>query len=403
MVKIALYLDSRRPLKDGTYPAKLRVTWAGKQKYYPMGKSYTVEDWEKIMAVNPRKQTHKNERAYLDRIRTRAEETAMSLGHGFTFAKFYASLSGAGPRSPMALERMEAYAKELHKQGRISTASSYRCAAASLLKVWGEDLPLDNIGPVDLQQYEEAMSGASPTTIGIYLRNLRSIFNQAISAGDIDQGAYPFGKYRYQIPTGRNIKKALTLEDVGKIFSAECSPGWEDRARALWCFSYLCNGMNMTDIAHLKWGDIDGDRIVFERSKIRRRTRSAPVKVVVMITEKIRQILDDYGKGPRLAGNYVFGILRPGDDPQRDYRNIQQLISNVNRNIKKVCKRAGIKGNVTTYTARHSFATVLKRSGAPIQYISESLGHKDLKTTENYLGSFEDEARLKWQSKLTDF
>ena len=60
-------------------------------------------------------------------------------------------------------------------------------------------------------------------------------------------------------------------------------------------------------------------------------------------------------------------------------------------------------GRITTYTARHSFATVLKRSGANIAYISESLGHNDLKTTESYLASFEKDERIKNAALLTNF
>jgi len=51
----------------------------------------------------------------------------------------------------------------------------------------------------------------------------------------------------------------------------------------------------------------------------------------------------------------------------------------------------------------NTFATVLKRSGAPIEFISESLGHKDLKTTENYLDSFEDDVKETYQKQLLNF
>ena len=77
--------------------------------------------------------------------------------------------------------------------------------------------------------------------------------------------------------------------------------------------------------------------------------------------------------------------------------------SRPNRGRSVIDKIFGTEMKVTTYTARHSCATVLKRSGAPIEYISESLGHKDLKTTENYLDSFEDEARKEYSKRLTEF
>jgi site-specific recombinase XerD len=71
--------------------------------------------------------------------------------------------------------------------------------------------------------------------------------------------------------------------------------------------------------------------------------------------------------------------------------------------MKKIGTILGFDTKLTTYSARHSFATVLKRSGAPIEFISESLGHKDLKTTENYLDSFEDEMKESFQKQLLNF
>lgn len=54
-------------------------------------------------------------------------------------------------------------------------------------------------------------------------------------------------------------------------------------------------------------------------------------------------------------------------------------------------KRLGVETNITTYVARHSFASVLKKSGVNIALISEALGHSDLATTQIYLDSFDNE------------
>jgi integrase/recombinase XerD len=71
--------------------------------------------------------------------------------------------------------------------------------------------------------------------------------------------------------------------------------------------------------------------------------------------------------------------------------------------MKRIGKSLTLGVNLTTYAARHSFATVLKRSGAPTEFISESLGHKDLRTTENYLDSFEDNVKESYQKQLLNF
>jgi site-specific recombinase XerD len=83
-------------------------------------------------------------------------------------------------------------------------------------------------------------------------------------------------------------------------------------------------------------------------------------------------------------------------------RTIQNVIRLTNKKMSEISKALDFE-KISTYTARHSYATVLKRSGANIVFISESLGHSDLRTTENYLASFEKEERAKIASLLTKF
>ena len=80
----------------------------------------------------------------------------------------------------------------------------------------------------------------------------------------------------------------------------------------------------------------------------------------------------------------------------------RDVVKRINKRMKLIGEELGI-GNITTYTARHSYATVLKRSGVNISYRSESLGHTDLRTTEAYLASFEKEERTKNTNLLTSF
>ncbi len=97
--------------------------------------------------------------------------------------------------------------------------------------------------------------------MGINLRSLRAIYNIAILEGVISKEHYPFGpkKYRkYEIPIGRNIKKALDIEDIRKIKNANSLPTEYQFARDMWMFSFYCNGMNMVDIFFLKFESIDG-------------------------------------------------------------------------------------------------------------------------------------------------
>ncbi len=95
-------------------------------------------------------------------------------------------------------------------------------------------------------------------------------------------------------------------------------------------------------------------------------------------------------------------MLNGHEEALRIKQKTKQFTHAINKRMAEVGKQLGI-GNISTYTARHSFATILKRSGANIAHISESLDHQDLKTTENHLASFEKEERIKNAELLTKF
>jgi hypothetical protein len=120
-----------------------------------------------------------------------------------------------------------------------------------------------------LRQYELWMlkNENSKTTIGIYLRSFREIFNEAIHERVIKIDKYPFGRRKYQIPTGKNIKKALQLDHIRQIYYYESSCETEKKAKDFWILFYLCNGINPKDVALLKYKNINGEYITFERAK----------------------------------------------------------------------------------------------------------------------------------------
>ena len=98
--------------------------------------------------------------------------------------------------------------------------------------------------------------------------------------------------------------------------------------------------------------------------------------------------------------DYVFPVLKKGLSDLQKQKDKDQFIKTINKYMKLIGQDIGYDKPLTTYAARHSFATVLKRSGTPMEFISESLGHKSLQTTEAYLDSFEDQARRKFMQNL---
>jgi integrase len=213
----------------------------------------------------------------------------------------------------------------------------------------------------------------------------------------------PFGKKKYQIPEPRNIKKALNIGEIKLLYeykADELSP--EQLYHDLWFFSYLCNGMNMKDICLLRHKNIDGDHIYFNREKTRNSNRdSKPIDVFII--DEIRIILKRWATKTDNEKDFVFPFL----NQEMDYKIIRAKVSQVtkmtNKYIRRIAVKVGIDKKITSYWARHSYATVLKRANVGTEFISEQLGHKSLKTTESYLDSFEDDTKKEIANQLLNF
>lgn len=433
----AIILEPRKMRADGRYPVKLRVIFRRKYKDFaciydpedakkdPIWKSgeviaMTQEEFDSTFTIRPR-DTFKAKQAYLNKLDAIAVEVIRKLGKGFSFQAFTKKYLNEHTEENNLFKGLETAAKEMRAAGRISTAVSVECTINSLQDFYGKKpLPFEEIDPAFLTRYEKWMTTSrtitnakgkektknpcSLTTIGIYLRNVRSAYNSAVRDGVFNSESYPFGRGRYQIPGGWNVKKALTHKDVGLIANYQAIEGsMRQQARDYWLFSFLCNGINVKDIARLTYGNIDGDTITLIRAKTARETKSTPRPIVIIITKQIGRIIDRWGVKPATSDQYIFPILKNGITPEQEHRAIQQMVQNINKNMKKIAKVIGITSNVTTYVARHSFATVLKRSGASTEFISESFAHSTLKTTANYLGSFENDVKREWAEKLANY
>lgn len=401
-ITTAIIQDNRIQKKDGTYSVKLRITFNRKQKYYPLNYSFTPGDWKKLNSTRPGKL--KDDKIYFNEVEAEAINLIKKI-KPFSFDSFERSFIQK-PGGSNAVACFDNHIKELAAQERIGTAESYHNARSSFVKFYGSDkINFEDITQDWLIDYENWMlnKNNSLTTVGIYTRALRVIINIAIEEGDMSKLSYPFGVKKYTIPTGSNTKKALKISDIKKIFDYTPLSEPEDRAKDLWMFSYLCNGVNIDDIARLKYKNFAGGKITFIRQKTRRTTRQKQKPIIVIILPEIQQIIDKWGTKPDDQENYIFGILEREDTPGRVKTKIRQAIKTINKYMKRIGEELGFSMPLTTYTARHSYATVLKRSGAPIEFISESLGHKDLQTTERYLDSFEDDMKLEYQKKLLEF
>ncbi len=409
---ITLILDTRSTKTNG-YPVKLRITFLRQQKYYPIKIDLSEEDF--MLVQNPskipkgtdvtRKRQIKDWKLSCDAAEVKATEIINKLDY-FSFRSFECKLNNKHYSTQNIYDWYTSTIEKYKANGQIGTASSYASSMHSL-KDFSSKLIFRDVTVGFLQDYEKWLlaEGKSITTVGVYLRPLRAILNQAIEEGIITrENNYPFSKRKYQIPSGKNIKKALTKEEIIKIFQYKGIPGtWWEKARDVFIFSYLASGINMKDIALLKYQNIDGDFIRFSRAKTQGTNRSGTKPISINISNEIKLILNRW-KGPTAKPNdYLFQVIEPDSNPLRQSVLIKQFTRMTNTYLKLICIDLEINKPVTTYFARHSFATILRRGGASTAFISESLGHSKEETTASYLDSFDDESKKEMQTLLTSF
>lgn len=402
-VSISSILEERTPKNDGTYPVKIRITHRRNQRYFSTGVSVTKDDFQKMMFGNPRGDLKDNQ-LYVYAYQQKAVDVIKAMDD-FSFDEFKKRFLGDQEKSKSIQYLFQQYINLLNKEKRVATAASYTSALNSITDVGGKkNLALTDITPDFLKRYEKSMLEAesSITTVGVYLRSLRTILNIAKSDGMLTEQEYPFGRYKYVIPSPKNIKKALSESSIKKLFNYIPQSGGEVKAKDYWILIYLCNGINMKDIALLKNRNINRDTISFSRAKTENTARKNLKPITVHLSKEIQEVMYKW-KEQGEADDYVFPILKKGMTAQQERKTISQFIKITNKYLDRIGKAIGVEQKLTTYSARHSYATLLKRSGVPLAYISDSLGHKDIKTTENYFDGFEDNAKKHYSSLLTKF
>lgn len=449
-ISVAIYYDPRN-MPESTYSVKWSVYFNSKQKQFPTGLvlnekqvqflkanksglSGRIKDdslrflWERIYGesfVDPITQTTK------ESLLLRGKKAIAKIEPYFSFELFAQVISGHyqpeqnSVYSTDVLKALRDRAQRFKDQGDVGSAGVSNTAARSFerfaifQKITTEKapaVPMQIVTKKVLRDYEAWMlkygkaskkkesvdTPASISTIGMVLRNVRTVFNEAIEARVLDKDFYPFGKGGYTIPAATNKKKALDENTIREIFDFQCTSESMQRARDLWVFSYLCNGMNFTDICNLKVQDISLKEQILEfvREKTKDSNRQDIKKIRINLFPEAVAIIQKWGNLDQPPRSYLFPFLNETMDAERRMLKTKQVIKNTNDQLAKIALALKMDVKLRTYEARHSFATALLRSEAPLAFISQSLSHSSIATTQKYLGSFEDEQAKKYLSAL---
>lgn len=275
--------------------------------------------------------------------------------------------------------------------GKESTADLYRVVQNRLYRfaagkpLYWTDITEELVDAFAGSLYSE---GLAVNTVNSYLSNFRAIYHRAIRERQVaGRASDPFSHLR--LKREETAKRALKIVEVNKLMQTDY-PKETPRRQALdlFIFCYLACGMPFVDLAYLKRKNIVGNEIVYHRHK-------TGVLVRVAITPAMRLLLRKYaGKG----SVYLFPVLTAGHDGHGTYK---AALCKQNTLLKEIGELLHLPGKLTSYVARHSWATEAIRQNVPVAVISQALGHTSEKTTRIYLDQLDQSVLNKANAKIT--
>lgn len=382
-----------KTLANGQHPLMLQVSLKGKRKYQSLSISVHPDHWD-FQKCKPKPSCPDAE--YIQKIIT--DKILLIQKQILEFAANEVDYTPTGLLKGITSTIKEKSVGEFYKELIYELESTEKTGNRLIYKTSYNSIKVFNKGRMNLlfsdidvawlNKYENWLraKGNKETTMSLLFRTLRSAYNKAVEAKCAKKTDYPFDQFKISRFDVKTKKRAISKNDILNIMKLNLDDGNDSikRSRDIFIFSYLIGGINFSDIANLKKENILNGRICY----IRQKTGKA---INIHLSEEAGNILSHY-KAATDARGYLFPILdiRIHKTALQKQNRIHKILGRVDKDLKIIAGKCKIEQNLTTYSARHSFATVLKNSGVNVALISEALGHADLHTTEIYFDTFDN-------------
>ena len=406
MAQLKMTLDTRESSKrlNRTYPISLRV-FHQKARFIKTGYYTTVQGWDEGNQIL-RKSASINKKIRLNEINSELEDklyiakkNVRELGQSISKIdvsqlvqlikeswdyNLKSEIKRKAENQITLKEWGQVIIERKLAANRPGTASWYESCINSLIKYnSGNDLRLYNINLTFLKNFEayHLKKGNSSNTVSIQLRGIRAIYNSAIEEDQFSPIKNAFKLYKMP-KTIRTRKRAIVKDKIMGIKELDYpfeSTMWHAKNYTL--IMFYCRGMNFVDMVKIKVRDIMGDRLSYGRSKTGR-------PFSIKITDDLWSILEYYLKNKK-PNDYLFPTNYDGST--KHFQKYKSQRRRMNERLKIIANDVGIEGSFTTYSIRHSWATIAKYMGISTELISEAFGHSSIKTTETYLKDFDNE------------
>lgn len=383
-VTIATNLDSKK-LKDGKYTVRIRAQFQGASRYYSTHMRMSPAEYEKFCKM-PQEENDvvRQFNQFFDAALLLVKE------ENFSFSRLLVQVSRSKANSLQ--EQIQFKIEQLEKEKKHNTAIMYNDLLRSVngyLK--NKKIPIGRVTQdtcIDFMNYLEKERKNNTTTISIRMRTLSAIMQDAVSCCLVKRNPVK----NVSIPKAKKRNLAIKHETLYKLLTATRDEIGDENYKWLnyWRAQYYGNGMNVTDLLTLKYSNFVDGELVFVRKKT---FQSSGMTVHVPYTPELNDAFNQIAGGKDYILPDLDGI-EPGS--RKETLKIKEVAKKINTHIAAIYEILEVRDKKTiTYTARHTFVTRLQQCGIPIEYISNAVGHTNIRTTQNYFDGYTPEQRKK--------
>lgn len=377
-----------KTLSNGEHPLMIRVCKDGKKKYQSLGISVNPAHWD--FKKNKPKNNCPNKEYINKIISDKTNEFTEQIAQLKSEHKEFTANSLVDKTSKRVQPKTvgEVFLEELQHL----TDESRRGYMLSIKQVYNSliefnkhlNIYFSEIDIAWLRRYETYLrkKGLAENTIGIRFRTLRAIYNLAIEENIVKAEHYPFNTYKVSKLHKETVKRAISKEDINRILEYQSANKYMRFPIDLFAFTYYVGGINFVDIAYLTNENLIDGRLIYTRRKTGK-------LIKLPLQPQALELIEKYSDKDN---PYLFPILSVNHKTEQQRANrVHKVITKVNQRLKEVGKALDIPIDLTTYVARHSQATIMKKAGVPTSIIRELMGHSSEGVTQIYLDSFDNE------------
>ena len=380
-----------KPNKEGKYQVAIRITKERKSSYVRLGQYVDKSQWDgrarrvkknhpnstRLNALISKKLSEVN-KLHLSNELEDKQSSAQTIHKVYLNKKEKSSF----------FDEAEKYLANLLQEGKYNRYVSNKPRVERFQKfLKGKDIKFEEITVSLLNQFKAYLKGkhkVSERTAINYLIVIRTIYNQGIKSGLVDQKFYPFGKDKMPIRFPDSVKLGLSKEELETLVELDLSEHPKmHHARNVWLFSFYFAGMRVSDVLRLKWSDLKEGRLYYTMGK---NNKTGSLK----IPDQALLVLEEYKATQRSKDDVIFPELKMEDDFTDKYlvqRKISYGVKNLNKYLKKLGELAELDKKLTMHIARHTFGNI-SGDRIPIQMLQKLYRHSNVTTTINYQKSF---------------